>query len=65
MKKLVRLCLPHQEIGWFSQENGEEFEFSMDSCGLEAAQAITKISKEFKRIDKKALLEMRAEIVFW
>lgn len=65
VKKLAQLIIGGDELGFDKQENGEEFSFSFSSTGGVAAKLLDQIIKEFKKLDKNALISMEAQIGFY
>lgn len=64
MRKLVDLVWGGKDIIFDKQENGQEFCFWAETSGMNAVKYIDMICKEFKRMDKKATLDMDVCIKF-
>lgn len=65
MRKLVKFITQDDELVFDHQDNGQEFCFRFPYSGLYAAETISKIAVEFKRLDKNARLHMEAKIDFY
>lgn len=63
IKKILKTVLEYNE---YSLEcDKQQFDFSFDSNGIEAAKKIEKIIEYFKSYDSNSIISMNVEIMFW